>query len=586
MIDDIVNRVSLVDIIGRYVDLKKAGKNYVGKCPFHNDKNPSFSVSDEKGFYHCFSCKASGNAIKFLMEYKKQPFMETMEELAKMAGVELQRFYSPDEVKEKIRKDRLYKMNQDAMTYYHNLLRDGQMEGARFAAGYVQKRKITPEMVRQFRLGYGGDAWDGLYQHMKAQGYKDAELMSASLISRNKSGGYFDRFKGRLIFPIQDIESRIVGFGGRILRDEEKVAKYLNTSENALFHKSRELFGLNFAVEEIKKLQTAILTEGYMDVLACHQFGVTNVVAPLGTAFTEQQLIILKRYSEEVWFTFDGDAAGLKAANRALDIAVKADIRQMVVILPEGEDPYDFLMKRGRDEFIEYTEQNKLTPIHYKLRYFSGLINHKKDKVKFLNAIFPYIAEVDHAVVAESYLEELSRFLMENIAVIREEYNRFRHKRKDFGGLIEGAVAEQGKASIENTILSMLIDEPILMDEIGEIVAPEMFRNLKNRKIFELIQLHPDKNTKELLTLIEDELIIQHATEYSLNKDSMKLNPYEAAYRLKQGFLMSEQKKAAQLADQYENEKNMEMRDYMHQVLMELKVEEKSLIKVINELND
>lgn len=315
VIDEILNKVSIIDVIGKYIEIKKSGKNSLALCPFHQEKTPSFSISEDKGLYHCFGCGASGNTIKFLMDYQKLTFIEALQEMAKSAGVDLNQYSGINDFIPVKEKDELIKINREAMSYYHKML--WSSSDSLEARNYLKNRKVTPDIVKVYRLGYGGKDWNSLRDYLNGKGFRDDAIIKTGLIS-NGNTGLFDRFRDRIIFPILDKDGNPVGFGGRILEGEKKTAKYLNSAENIIFHKGSLLFSLNLAKDEIVKDKKAILVEGYMDVIALYQNGIKNSVAPLGTSLTENQLNILKKYCEKVIFIFDGDKAGIKAANGLL----------------------------------------------------------------------------------------------------------------------------------------------------------------------------------------------------------------------------------------------------------------------------
>ncbi len=533
VIDDILNRISLVDLISKHIEVKKSGRNYLALCPFHNEKTPSFSINDEKGFYHCFGCKASGNAAKFLMEYRKMTFPEALSELAKIAGVDLSKYSASDNgfagLKEK---KRFYEINKEAMVYFSQILfKDMSGEEAR---KYLKRRRISSETAKFFRIGFGGTSWNGLLDYLKEKGYGEEELLKVSLVSKNERGNVYDRFKDRVVFPIFDRSNNVVGFGGRILDNNKDIAKYLNTSENIVFHKGELLFALNFASDEITKQRECLIVEGYMDVIALFQNGINFAVAPLGTSLTENQLALLKRYADKVTFIFDGDSAGLKAANRALDISASSEIAQEVVILPQKSDPYDFVMAHGRDEFLAMVEKKRLSPIDFKLKYFSKQF---KDKIKFLTAIFDYVAKIPHIATQEDYLKRIADFSDNDISAIKAEYDNFRKRNRNFGSIIkEIDDNKSGIHPIELDFIAALCAEPSLIPEFSRIVSPKMIENGEVRELFEFAVNNADKTSKEILDSTTNEEIIRKSSQYIVMDP--ELNPgIVVAYRLKRLYI-------------------------------------------------
>ena len=338
IIEEVRSRNDIVDVISTYVKLQKKGSSYFGLCPFHNEKSPSFSVSRQKQMYYCFGCGAGGNVFTFLMEYENYTFVEALKYLADRAGVEL-----PEEEYSREAKERadtraiLLEINKAAAQYYYI-----QLKSSRGAVGleYFKKRKLSDETIKAFGLGYSNKYSDDLYRYLKSKGYKDDMIAKAGLISIDEKNGVYDKFWNRVMFPIMDVNSRVIGFGGRVLGDGEP--KYLNSPETMLFDKSRNLYGLNYARTSRKKYM--MLCEGYMDVISMHQAGYTNAVASLGTALTEQHAALLKRYTDQVILTYDSDGAGVKAALRAIPILKEVGISTKVLNLKPYKDPSSFMI--------------------------------------------------------------------------------------------------------------------------------------------------------------------------------------------------------------------------------------------------
>ena len=352
-IDDLMQRVDIVEVIDSRVPLKKAGREYHGCCPFHNEKTPSFTVSPTKQFYHCFGCGAHGTALGFLMDYEHMDFVDAVEELARSAGIEVPREAGP--AGERDRTDttaRLYELLAEAARYFRQQLR--QHPEAKRAVDYLKRRGLSGEIAQAYGLGYAPAGWDNLLQALGRDQQTQIEMERAGLLIKKDGGGLYDRFRDRVMFPIHDRRGRVIGFGGRVLGDE--TPKYLNSPETPVFHKGRELYGLFDARRRERKLERLLVVEGYMDVVALAQFGIGNAVATLGTATTHEHLEQLYRVVPEVVFCFDGDRAGRAAAWRALENAlpVLKDGRQArFLLLPEGEDPDTLVRKEGAGAFIK-----------------------------------------------------------------------------------------------------------------------------------------------------------------------------------------------------------------------------------------
>lgn len=344
--DEIIQRVKeesdIVEWIGRYTKLEKKGRNYMGLCPFHTEKTPSFSVQPEKGYYHCFGCGAGGDVIKFLMEKEGLGFIEAVEKLAEDLHIDLKPSFRDTATDKK--RERMVAMNREAALYYMEILSRNP-----YSLDYLKNRGIGQDMILAFGLGFAPAGGDQLLGHMKAKGYGEKELFEANLLSYNEERNhYYDRFRNRLIFPIIDRKSRVVGFGGRVLDDS--LPKYLNSSDTLLYKKSRELYGLN-RVMKVSDRERILLVEGYMDVISLHAAGIGYAVASLGTSLTREQARIIKRYGKQVFICYDGDKAGQAATDRAIDVLLAEDIRPRIVVLEGGRDPDEYIRDYGKIAF-------------------------------------------------------------------------------------------------------------------------------------------------------------------------------------------------------------------------------------------
>jgi DNA primase len=346
-IDDLLQRVDLVDLIDSYLPLKKTGSNFVARCPFHSEKTPSFSVSRDKQLFHCFGCGAGGNAISFLMDYNHLDFVEAVEDLASYAGVPVPReeFAAPATAQQDLHS--IYQLLQQAADFYVEQLRINPQ--AKKAADYLGARGVSGEIARDFAVGYAPNEWRVLSKH-----FAQRALLDAGLLVSKEDGNSYDRFRGRVMFPIRDKRGRVIGFGGRVLDDSSP--KYLNSPETEVFHKGKEVYGLYESLRRQSKPQRILVVEGYMDVIALHQFGIHYAVATLGTAASRAHMELLFRFSSELIFCFDGDAAGLEAAWRAMDAALpclKGGRQVRIMLLPQGSDPDSLIREIGAEQFVE-----------------------------------------------------------------------------------------------------------------------------------------------------------------------------------------------------------------------------------------
>lgn len=368
-IEEIRSTASIVDMISEYVQLRKRGKNYIGLCPFHNEKTPSFTVSDEKQIFHCFGCHTGGNIFKFLMEYKKISFIEAVQEVAEQLGIPLEYYESEGYEEQQSEQEIFYDINTEAAKYFlNNLLNDDDAEIAR---AYLQKRNLKQQTIRTFGLGYTLRGWENFVNYAKGKKIDLEKAVTLGLAGKHPDGRYFDRLPGRLIFPIFSPNGRVVAFAGRTLDPNEKGGKYINSPESIVYNKSRILYGLSFAKDEIRRLNKAIIVEGYMDLISLYQSGVKNVVAVSGTALTDEQVQLLSRYTKDVVLLFDSDTAGIKASMRSIEILLKQDMEVKIVSLPQGEDPDSFVNKFGKDKFDDLLKKAE-NFLEFQSRYYES----------------------------------------------------------------------------------------------------------------------------------------------------------------------------------------------------------------------
>lgn len=356
IIEEIRNAADIVDIISNYVHLRKRGKNFIGLCPFHQEKTPSFTVSQDKQIYHCFGCGNGGNVFKFLMEFKNISFVEAVEEIADHVGIKIQ--YDKGPLTEQQNElEELYEINILAARFFsENLLKSSSGEEAR---QYLKNRNIKTQTQRTFGIGFAPMGWDNFLSYAKENKINLQKAKMLGLIDINEKGEYYDKFRGRIIFPIFSPNGRVIAFGGRILEDKENTAKYLNSPESQIYSKRKSLYGLFQSKEEIRKLDRAILVEGYMDLISLYQAGIKNVVASSGTSLTEEQVQLLSRFTKNIIVLFDADPAGQKASLRSIELLLKQDFEIKVVTLPQGEDPDSFIQKYGKEKFDELISSAK-----------------------------------------------------------------------------------------------------------------------------------------------------------------------------------------------------------------------------------
>ncbi len=409
--EEIAQANDIVDVISGYIDVKKKGKSFLAVCPFHPDKNPSLHISQQKQVYHCFSCKASGNVYTFIQNYEKITFIEAVEKLAARAGIELKKnLLKPDHANELTR---LYEINKSAAKYFHKNLENLTGSEKEFVYNYLAKRKIEKQLITKFGIGYANKSWDGLLSYFREEDiFNNEDIEKSGLIikSEKDENKYYDRFRGRIIFPIFNESDKVVGFGGRKLYEDDLGGKYINSPESKIYYKSKVLYGLNFAKEKIRYYDYVILVEGYMDIVSLAKSGIENTVASSGTALSEEQVKLISRYTKNICVLFDSDLAGIKAAKRGIEIILEAGLDLNVISLPEGEDPDSFINKNGKEEFEKYLN-NKMTVIDFisGLYIKEGKFETVQDKSAFIKEIIGYIGKIPDKIVRAFYIKDIAR---------------------------------------------------------------------------------------------------------------------------------------------------------------------------------
>lgn len=490
-IEEVRSKSDIVQIIGRYVNLKRTGSSYVGLCPFHSEKSPSFNVSPSRQMYKCFGCGVAGNVITFIMEYENYTFPEAMEFLAEQAGVTISKSeLSPEMKREKNLRTELVQINAKAASYYYAKLKS---PAGKTGYEYFLSRGLSEETIRHFGLGYAGQGGSELYRYLKSQGYADQVLKETGLFKMDERGVY-DKFWNRVIFPIMDINNRVIGFGGRVMGDAKP--KYLNSPETKLFNKSKNLFGLNYA--KLGKKKNIILCEGYMDVIAMHQAGFTNAVASLGTAFTSEQAVILRRYTDEVLLTYDSDQAGVKAALRAIPMLRDAGINARIVHMEPYKDPDEFIKGLGSEEFEKrMAEAQNAFLFEIDVLRKSYDISDPEQKTKFDHEMAAKLLVFEDKVQRDNYIETLSAkysIKKEDLrGLVIKSANRIPANKGNANVHSEGynrnikKVKESGIEHSYKLLLSWLADEPNLFDDVSKIINKDDFEEEPYRKAAALL---------------------------------------------------------------------------------------------------
>ena len=510
---ELAERNDIADVVSEYVRLgKRSGANLFGLCPFHNEKTPSFSVSPDKQIYHCFGCGKGGGVVNFIMEIEGLSFPEAVEFLAKRAGMTVPQQENDAESR---RRERLYALNKDAARFFHEQLRADK--GA--AMGYMNRRRISASIATSFGLGYAADTWDTLEKAMRAKGYTDAELFEADLVRKGKNGGYYDTFRNRLMFPVIDVRGNVIGFSGRILGDGEP--KYLNTKENIVFNKGRNLFGLNLAKKS--KNSYVILVEGNIDVVSLHQAGFDSAIASLGTSLTNEQARLISRYKNEVILAYDSDGAGVKASQRAIGILEKLDVKVKVLRWEGAKDPDEYIQLRGAGAFRNLIEKSE-SQIDYRLlniknKYDLSIPEQKVDYLKEatrLVATFPGNVERQVYSIRVAELAGVSQDAVEK-EVAQQRKRLLSAARKDIehqsrpGSTVQPMergikYASPASAAAEEGIIRLLYLEPALAPAAAGNIRWEEFTAPELGHIFSALLSHIQTNTVPSTNALAGEL--------------------------------------------------------------------------------
>ncbi len=525
MIEEVRSRNDIVDVISQYVRLTKKGSTYFGLCPFHNEKTGSFSVSPNKQMYYCFGCGAGGNVFTFLMQYENFTFGEAMDALAERAGIQLpKQEMTQTQRKEADKRARLLEINKEAAKYFFMLLRG---ERGKHAMGYFKKRELSDETIKKFGLGYSDQYSDDLYRYLRSKGYEDEILKESGLVTIDERRGGYDKFWNRAMFPIMDVHNKVIGFGGRVMGDGEP--KYLNSPETKIFDKSRNLYGLNLA-RSTRKPQL-LLCEGYMDVISLHQAGFDNAVASLGTALTSGHANLLKRYTKDVYLTYDSDGAGVKAALRAIPILKEVGITTKVINMKPYKDPDEFIKALGAEAYQERIDQAE-NSFMFEIRILEQQydMHDPESKTAFYNEVAKKLCGFSEKLERDNYIEAVAQKYMIAVEDLRRLVNQYGLKmdlaggasatkhREDSegysGGMREseknkGKKKEDGMKQSQKLLLTWLIENTGLFQKINKYITPEDFTEEIYRKVAELLFAQYEEsgtvNPAKIVSMFENE---------------------------------------------------------------------------------
>lgn len=534
LIEEIRNRNDIVDVISGYVALKRSGRSFFGLCPFHNEKSPSFAVSPDKQIFHCFGCGVGGNVFHFVSKIENVGFRESVEILANRANVPLPTTSSSEE-EDKLyyMRSKVYEINKIAAMFYHKNLYN---PASKAAQEYVKKRKLDNNTLKTFLIGYSG-TFNELYKLLKQEGFKEEEILASSLVNKNQNGEFIDRFRKRLMFPIQDERGRIIAFGGRVLDDSKP--KYINSPENIVYSKGRHLFGL-YAAKKVPQ-KKMLIVEGYMDTISLHQRGITNVVASLGTAMTEAQGRLLRKSSEQIIVGYDADGAGQAATIRGLEILQNLGCDVRILQIEGAKDPDEFIVKYGPERLKKYMD-NAISLVEFKIKNLKKDLNLDvaNDKIKFLTEIAKELAKVNNSIEKEVYIDKIALDYKISKEAIYAEINKIIYAKNNNNKLVEKKTMvvkpkiddEQEKISEpilkrENLVIYLLINYPEeSYKKIRENIGVNDIKTQKNKEILQKLYEELEKgnsNIVNILDIFKDEEIVNHlsgimATDFEITE--------------------------------------------------------------------
>ena len=522
LIEEIRTNNDIVDVISKYVTLKRSGRNFFGLCPFHKEKSPSFAVSPDKQIFHCFGCGAGGNVIHFISKIEGLDFKDTLELLANRANIELPTLENSEDDKTARLKSKVYEINKIAAEFYHENL---YKPTSKMAQEYIKKRKLDNRTLKAFLIGYAGN-FNELYLLLKQKGFTEEEMLASSLVKRTDNGGYMDSFRKRLMFPIQDVRERVIAFGGRVLDDSKP--KYINSPENIVYSKGRNLFGLNVAKKHDTK--RIIIVEGYMDAISLYQRGITNVVASLGTAMTESQGRLLRRHSEQVILGYDADWAGQAAILRGMEILQNLGCDIRVLQIEGAKDPDEYVLKYGPERFQRCVD-NSISLVEFKVKVLLKELNieNTNDKIKFLNEIAKILSKITNQIEREIYVDKIAREYKISKEAIYAEINKLIYKDNQGSKKLEKKVItmelkEESKTNIsestlkkEKLVIYLLINEySKSYEKIAKLITLNDIQDETNRQILKKMYEEFQKgniNTNQIVDWFQDENIISRITE-------------------------------------------------------------------------
>ena len=586
--EDVIRKIKeqndIVDVISERVKLRKAGRNYIGLCPFHNEKSPSFTVSEEKQIYKCFGCGEAGNVISYIMKDRNMNFPEAARVLAQRANISIE----IDNEENNVQKDmynKMYKINVEAARYFYDNLRKDKK-----AEAYFTNRGITEATMKKFGLGFSFDKWDGLLLCLKKKGYSELDLFNIGLIIKSPRGSYYDRFRNRIMFPVFDYRGKVIGFGGRVLDDSKP--KYLNSPETPLFHKGLHLYGLNFVIKN-NKFRTIIIVEGYMDCISLHQYGFSNVVASLGTALTINQAKLLKKYVDTVIISYDADAAGQSATLRGLETLKNEGFNLRVLIVPKGKDPDEYIKNSGKQAFQKLVD-DAIPLIDYRIKRAGDGINFSNSEmiIKYVKKVTEIIIDLD-PVEKDVYIKKISEETgIKEQAIydlLSKEINKNSKKtqklniQQDFG---QKLYLEPAYIKAERNLLKFMFINEENCNYITENMSVEQLVLQSHKSIYALIVEYKNLTRDEKIKNIEfrcndiectKEWINTMEIHFTLDEDHHKKLINDCIKELKKFKLEESKKQIMNKIKQYESKGLLEESIKLAQKLIEVQKDIKQL---------
>jgi DNA primase len=526
-IDEILHAANIEEVVGDYVRLKRRGANLTGLCPFHNEKTPSFSVSPAKGIYKCFGCGKAGNSVNFIMEHDSLGYIEALKSLADRYRIEWPQQENINIDQERAirsEKESLQILNNWAADYFEQQLWENE-EGKTIGLSYFEERGFRQDTIKKFKLGYSLDAWNHLQETALNSQYNEEVLLKAGLVKKNEQGKVYDAYRGRVMFTIHSHTGKVIAFAGRQLKKDDKSAKYVNSPETLLYHKSNELYGLFFAKNAIRQSDFVYLVEGYTDVISMHQAGVENVVASSGTSLTENQIKLLKRHTENVTVLYDGDAAGIKASMRGIDMILEQGLNVKVVPFPDGEDPDSYSRKVGSEAFTNYLVQESKDFILFKVKLLLSDVKHDPlKKAQVTRDIVESISKIPDGIKRMAFIKECAVLLEMNESLLITELNKSRSsfvssKEKEW-------LSAEPKEQPQVELAELLEEEPIYEQE---------------RYFIKMLMLHGDKPVEGFANVAHYLMHRMQELELELEQETMRLLLSEIRYMMSEQVPLNQQ---------------------------------------------